>query len=209
MTIFYNIYKYRICTVARDIYEVDNINVNIDKMSTVYFSNIEMDPNRFYIGDERKKRKGATLFFNKLLFPEREIVPDTIQGRMYLNRYMKKGYPIFYHKEDIILYDSILYDVATVINKSKILYSVYNVDFYDEDSVDYESWLFNIMKNICKDLNINFSILNRNLDANKIAICNICMSTANSIIKRYCGDKVNEKISLTMSKRNRKENNDA
>ena len=41
MTIFYNLYKYRISTLTKDIEQVDNIFKYFDKVSNVYFENIE------------------------------------------------------------------------------------------------------------------------------------------------------------------------
>lgn len=202
MTIFYNIYKYRISTLAKDLEQVENICRYFDKVSTVYFENINYDSFRKYVGDKSLKNHGATVFFNKALFPEMEKVPDTIQGRTYISRYLKKNLPLFYNEEDMEIYNSILYDIGNMTSENPEFYDFYHIEDYD--NIDYEYWLIKMVNNICKDLDMNFSIFNRKIEPNHSKLLEIMSSSEKDLIKRYAGDTIDENVILK-SKRRRKE----
>lgn len=201
MTIFYNLYKYRISTLTKDIERTDNIFKYFDKVSNVYFENIKYDKYREYIGDKNLKNYGATIFFNKALFPEKEIVPDTIQGETYISRYIKKGLPLFYNEEDMKIYNSILYDIGNMTNENPNYYDFYHVENYD--NIDYEYWLIRIVNNICKDLNMNFSIFNRNIEPDHSKLLKIMAAPMKDLIKRYSGEAIDENIILIDKKKRR------
>lgn len=202
MTIFYNLYKYRISTLTKDIEQTDNILKYFDKVSNVYFENIEYDKYREYIGDKSLKNHGATIFFNKAFFPEREIVPDTIQGKTYISRYIKKGLPLFYNEDDMKIYNSILYDIGNMTNENAEFYDFYHIEDYD--NIDYEYWLIRMVNNICKDLNMNFNIFNRNIEPDHSKLLKIMATSREDLIKRYSGEVIDESIVL-MNKKKRKE----
>lgn len=202
MTIFYSIYKYRISTLAKDMDRIDDISKYFDKVSKVYFENIKYDKYRKYMGDNNLKNYGATVFFNKALFPEKEIVSDNIQGRTYISRYLKKGLPLFYNEDDIKIYNSILYDIGNITNESTEFYDFYHIEDYD--NINYEYWLIRMVNNICKDLNMNFNILNKNIDPDHSKLLKIMATSKENLIKRYSGEVINENIVL-MSKKKRKE----
>ena len=202
MTIFYVLYKYRISTLAKDIEQADDISKYFNKVSTVYFENIKYDKYRKYIGDKNLENYGATIFFNKTLFPEREIVPDTIQGKTYISRYLKKGLPLFYNEDDIKIYNSILYDIGNITNESTEFYDFYHTEDYD--NIDYEYWLIRMVNNICKDLNMNFNMFNRNIEPDHSKLLKIIATSKEDLIKRYSGEVINENIIL-MDKKKRKE----
>lgn len=202
MTIFYALYKYRISTLTKDMEQADNMFKYFDKVSNVYFENIKYDKYREYIGDKSLKNHGTTIFFNKALFPEREIVPDTIQGKTYISRYIKKGLPLFYNEEDIKIYNSILYDIGNMTNENPNYYDFYHIEDYD--NINYEYWLIRIVNNICKDLNMNFNIFNRNIEPDHSKLLKIMVTPGESLIKRYSGEAIDESIIL-MNKKKRKE----
>lgn len=202
ITIFYSVYKYRISTLAKDLEQIENISHYFDKVSTVYFDNIEYDSFRKYIGDKNLKNYGATIFFNKALFPEKEKVPDTIQGRTYINRYINKGLPLFYNEEDMKIYNSILYDIGNMTNENSNYYDFYHIEDYD--NIDYEYWLIRIVNNICKDLNMNFNLFNKNIEPDHSKLLKIMATPKEDLIKRYSGEVINENIVLA-NKKNRKE----
>lgn len=202
MTIFYVLYKYRVSTLAKDMEQVDNIFKYFDKVSKVYFENIKYDKYREYIGDQSLKNYGATVFFNKALFPEKEIIPDSIQGKTYISRYLKKGLPLFYNEEDMKMYNSILYDIGNITNENSEFYDFYHIEDYD--NIDYEYWLIRMVNNICKDLNMNFSMFNRNIEPDHSKLLKIMAAPKKDLISRYAGDTINEVIELT-NKKKRKE----
>lgn len=202
MTIFYVLYKYRVSTLTKDMEQVDNILKYFDKVSKVYFENIKYDKYREYIGDQSLKNHGATVFFNKALFPEKEIIPDSIQGKTYISRYLKKGLPLFYNEEDMKMYNSILYDIGNITNENSEFYDFYHVEDYC--NIDYEYWLIRMVNNICKDLNMNFSVFNRNIEPDHDRLLKILAVPKKDLIRRYAGDTINEAIELR-NKRKRKE----